>query len=334
MSFSNFLSGLAGAFYGFLQGGPPGAAVGFIIGFGMSVAADALAPDMPSPGQPQTSKLNFPSADEGINIPDVLGTTKLSGNFFQYFGNRKVEVKEETGGKGGGGEEVVTGYKYFLSFAMGICLGPVDYLYAVYVGDDLLWSGALERPAGGLEIVPLGDDIPVKGVLGAAIQAVAMDAVTSSTNPGNMYFYFGTDNQPTNSKMAGNIPNTPPYRGLCFAFFDDNYIGGYNRVPSIRFIVGKFPQLAFNENETIDDYDYNPSHAIWYIMTHDLMANLPEEFMDEITFSGVADVLLTEERGVSILFDRQQTSLAYIETILNHVGGIMQYGCDSNLADE
>lgn len=329
MSFSNFMSGLLGAFYGFIKGGPPGAAIGFVVGFGLSLAADALAPDMPSPGQPQTAKLNFPSCDEGINIPDLLGTVKLSGNFFQYFGSRVVEVTEEAGGKGGGGEEYVTGYKYYLSFAMGIALGPVDYLYAVYSGDDLIWSGALQRPASGVEIVPLGEhftkfglDIPIE------------DEQEPSTVVGNMYFYFGTDNQPTNSKMAVNISDTPPYRGLCYAFFDDVFIGGINRVPNITFIIGKFPQLSFNENETIDDYDYNAPHAIWYIMTNDLMANLPEEFMDSVTFSAVADTLLAEERGLSMLFDRQQTSLAYLETILNHVGGIMQYGCDSNLADE
>ena len=319
MSFGNFFSGLVGAFYGFMKGGPYGAAIGFVVGFVLSLAADALAPDMPSPGQPQTAKLNFPSADEGLPIPDALGTTKLTGNYFQYFGNRTVEVKEETGGKGGSGEEIVTGYKYYLSFAMGICLGPVDYLRAVYSGDDLIWSGALQRPTSGLQIVPL---------------ALVAEEGESAVEIGYMYFYYGTDNQITNSKMAGNISNTPPYRGLCYAFFDDICIGGFNRVPALKFIIGKYPQLSFNENEVIDTYDYNPSQAIWYVMTNDLMANLPEEFMDEVTFSDEADVLLAEERGVSMLFDRQQTSLAYIETILNHVGGIVTYGCDSKLEDE
>jgi len=329
MSFSNFMSGVVGAIYGFIRGGPYGAAIGFVIGFGLSLAADAMAPDMPSPGQPQTAKLNIPTADEGIPIPDLLGITKLSGNYFQYFGSRVVEVTEESGGKGGGGEEYVTGYKYYLSFAMGIALGPVDYLYAVYSGDDLIWSGALQRPASGLEIVPLGEYIEKFGM-----EIPIEDEQEPSTVVGNMYFYYGTDNQAANSKMVANISNTPPYRGLCYAFFDDVFIGGVNRVPSVRFVIGKYPEQSFNENEVIDVYDYNPAHAIWYVMTHDLMADLPEEFMDEVTFSGVADTLLDESRGVSMLFDRQQTSLAYVETILNHVGGIMTYGCDSKLEDE
>lgn len=324
MSFGNFISGVFGGIVGFFIGGPVGAAWGFGIGFGMGVAMDALAPDMPSPGQPQTAELAFPSATEGLNVPDILGTTKLSGNIFQYFGNRTVEVTEKSGGKGGGGgEEYTTGYKYYLSWAMGICLGPVDYIYAVYAGDDLIWSGELVRPvSGGLEIVPLGGDVS-KGIESGDAPVI-----------GNMYFYFGTDDQVSNSKMVGDISNTPAYRGLCYAYFDDNYIGDYNRLPAIKFIIGKFPQLTFNTNEVIDSYDYNPAHAIWYIMTNELMANLPEEFMDEVTFSDSADTLLSENKGVSILFDRQQTALAYLETIMNHIGAIMRYACDGDLSDE
>lgn len=331
MSIQNLISGVIGATLGFFMGGGPiGALKGFAIAFSMSLAMDALAPDMPSPGQPQTAELAFPTTQEGANIPDILGTTKLSGNIFQYFGNRYVEVKEDSGGKGGGGGDVTTGYKYYLSWAMGICLGPSDYLYAVYAGDDLVWSGELEKPAsGGLEILNLGmtsKENPFGGVM----------VVEDEDAPiiGNMYFYFGTDDQEINTIMQGEISNTPAYRGLCYAFFDDCYIGDYNRLPPVKFIIGKFPQLTFNENEIINTYDYNPAHAMWYIMTNDLMAALPEEYVDGITFSDVADILLDEERGISILFDRQQTMLSYIETILNHVSGMMRYGCSGDLADE
>lgn len=335
MSIGNFISGIAYGVVGFfVGGGPAGAAWGFAIGFGMSVAMDALAPDQPSPGQPQTAELAFPSAQEGGNIPDILGTTKLSGNFIQYWGNRVVEIKEDSGGKGsGGGGDVTTGYKYFLSFVMGICLGPTDVLFAVYAGDELIWSGETERPeTGGLEIIVIGETDKTGNV------SVPDD--TDAPFIGNMYLYFGTDDQAINTKMQADKPYTPAYRGLCYAFFDDCYIGKYNRVPPIKFIIGKFPVLEFNENNRIgleDDeieYDYNPVHAIWYIMTNDLMAALPEEFMDAVTFSDVADTIYTERRGVSILFDRQQSTMAYIETIVDHIGAIVRYGCDGDLADE
>jgi len=335
MGFSSLISGIFGGIIGFfVGGGPVGAAKGFAIGFGMSVAMNALAPDMPSPGQPQTAELAFPTTQEGANIPDILGTTKLSGNIFQYFGNRYVEVKEDSGGGGcgggGGGGDVVTGYKYYLSWSMGICLGPVDTLYAIYAGDILVWSGELNRPdSGGLETF-------VVGISGDKAGTMFEIPASEEDSPlvGTVYFYFGTTDQAINTTMQGEISNTPAYRGLCYAFFDDCYIGDYNRLPPVKFIIGKFPQLTFNENEIINTYDYNPAHALWYIMTNDLMAGLPEEYVDETTFSDVADTLLAEERGISILFDRQQTMLSYVETILNHVSGMMRYGCSGDLADE
>jgi len=341
ISFGNIISGIFGGIIGFFSGGPAGAAWGFAIGFGGSLAMDALAPDMPSPGQPQTADLAFPSAEEGINIPDILGTTKLSGNIFAYFNPRTVEVWEEGDsggcGGGGGGEDYLTGYKYFLSWAMGICIGPTDYLYAIYAGDDLIYSAELARPvSGGVQVITLGD---MDTICGNPLPDDQVEQLLTGT----VYFYFGTDDQAINSKMAAKIPDVPAFRGLCYAYFDDCYIGDYNRLPAIKFIVGKRPVLTFNANESInvydDDepahaYDYNPAHAIWYIMTNDLHSGLPEDFLDASNFSDVADVLYEEQRGVSILFDRQQTAQAYIETILTHIGGIMNPSLDGDLSGE
>jgi len=317
MSLGNLFSGISGAVVGFFAGGgPTGAIIGFCIGLGMSVAMDALMPDIPSPGQPQTAELAFPTAEEGKSIPDVLGTTKLSGNIFQYFGNRKKIIKKKHGKSKG----TVVRIDYYLSWAMGICLGPVDALYTIFAGDDVMWEGTLTRPeTGGVEIIALGYE-GVEGQEGREL--------------GNIYFYFGTDDQGINSDMQSEISNTPAYRGFCYAFFDDCFIGTYNRVPSIKFVLKKTPALDFNANHAIGEYDYNPIHAIWYIFTNEMMAMLPEEFLDETTFSDTADTIYTEERGVSILFDRQQTSLAYLETLLNHIGAIIRYSCSGDLKDE
>ena len=446
MSLGNFLSAIGYGIMGFMYGGPWGAAVGFVVGFGISLAMDALAPDMPSPGQPNLSELSLPTADEGLNIPDILGTTKLSGNTFQYFGNNTVEVTEEveTGGKGGGDSETVTtGYKYYLSWAMGICLGPVDTLFSVYAGDSLVYEGDLPRPDSGVSVVTLSaldveygtrsgsvvgwtpaldtglvsegwtlggyqyvltDEIvgglirlsfttstvtaylhytdPSDGVVytspGKPLLDYTLDSIAGTetwlvatpfdgfmswppSNPvdrknykmsvivnyteeyaipqagsdmGTMYFYYGNDSQPVNTKMQANIPNTPPYRGLCYAFFDNVYIGQYNRMPAIKFVVGKFPEHSFNNQHRIGDFDYNPAHAIWYVKSNSRMADLPEEYLDSISFNAAANTLATEGRGVSILFDRQQTAMAYISTILEHANAILRYSSSGDLKDE
>ena len=457
MSFGNFLSAIGYGIMGFLYGGPVGAYIGFVVGFGISLAMDALAPDMPSPGQPNLSELSLPTADEGLNIPDILGTTKLSGNIFQYFGSNTVEVTEqmETGGKGGRGDTqtVVTGYKYYLSWAMGICLGPVDTLFSIYFGDILVYSGDLARPDNGLSIIDLtsatdpptydtrtgtrttytrtldialasrgyiaggyqyvlwSDDDATVGFVDKLLQdsytdytvtaymyrtfpqdggvrtspgkhvfSWTFDPVTkknyivvadpfddlwlgwppdydqdkvqftimfevdyeetyeipSAAGPssGTMYFYYGTDNQPVNAKMQVNIANTPPYRGLCYAFFDNVCIGNYNRMPAIKFVIGKFPEHSFNNQHRIGDFDYNPAHAIWYVKSDSRMAGLPEEYLDSISFNAAANILSTEGRGIGILFDRQQTAMAYITTILEHANAILRYSSSGDLKDE
>ena len=474
MSISNLISGITGAIAGFfIGGGPMGAVYGFSIGFGLSLAADALAPDMPSPGQPQMSELNYPSADEGAVIYDALGTVKSTGNIFHVFGNRTVELTEEVGGKGGGGgEEVTTGYNYYLSLAMGICIGPVDKLYSIWAGEDLAWSGNLERPTDGLytlielsageliaTTVPVTNEVwantfdgPVdaEGAVDGGYQYVKQivpvenydytinsyfitppvvnplasvddyggviesgyvilkarytfegavggseyvdlgtetyirhswddtnkvfrlvvankfpeapsttyswylgigyfdklvffiyhtgtkEVVVSDTRSsmGNAWVYWGTETQEINPKMLADKPDTPAYRHLFYIFFDDVFIGNYNRFPAIKVVYGKYPQLSFNANETIQDFDYNPSHAIWQIMTNQFHSNLPVVYMDAVTFSAGANVLYGEGRGVGILFDRQQTALAYISTILEHVGGIMRYSGSGDLKDE
>jgi len=113
MSITNVISGLSYGVMGFFIGGPVGGVIGFAVGFGMSLLMDHLEPDMPSAGQPQIAELAFPTAQEGLNIPELLGTSVCSGNLFHCFGSRAVKIKKDTGGsKGGGGGEIVTGYEY------------------------------------------------------------------------------------------------------------------------------------------------------------------------------------------------------------------------------
>jgi len=195
MSFSNLMSGISYGVMGFMVGGWYGAAVGFAIGIAMSLAMDALAPDVPSPGGPEISELSYPSAQEGLNIPDVLGTTKLSGNIFQYFGSRVVELEEDAGSKGiGGGGSFVTGYEYYLSWAMGICLGPIDCLYTVYSDNDVLWSGELQRPvSGGVEVIDLTLGESVESVVGVTVTAsVEYSKLASEGYYGGYYRYTFT----------------------------------------------------------------------------------------------------------------------------------------------
>jgi|GEM_PF-3524463 len=81
--------------------------------------------------------------------------------------------------------------------------------------------------------------------------------------------------------------------------------------------------------ETIQDMDYNPAHAIWYILNQ--MVGLPSSWLDAASFNAAAATLYGENRGVSIRFNDQLDALGYVESLLAHVGGVLRYGAGGKL---
>ena len=314
MSTGSIIGATVGAVIGFFIGGPIGAVYGAGVGFSIGMMVDPIVPDISAVGTPDQQGLQIMTSEIGTPIFDVLGTVKCTGNLLWYGLERSVAQTQKTsgGGKGGGGgeETQVTGYKYYMSWAMGLCLGKVNTLYAVYKNDDLVWEGILDLPASGGE-----------------------ETITLSENMGSAVLYFGTDDQVANAKMGAALEDptlNPPYRGLCWAYFDDCYIGDYNRCPTMKFVMRKSPTCSFDSERTFNDiqvYDYNPMHAIWYVLYN--MTGLPESWLHDADFLAAATTIFKEYRGVSILFDRSQAAMSYLETINAHIDNILKYGIDA-----
>ena len=303
-----------------------GMAAGFAIGFfipggslvlGLALGSiggaiggyiDPITPDIPAIGAP-LQELQITTNEIGLPIPDVLGTAKLTGNLLFYGGERSEAVTQEVGGggKGGGGgsQTQVTGHRYYMSWALGICAGPIDEVLTIFRNEDVVWEGNTVRPGSGGEETIVIPDV------------------------GSVTFYFGTDDQAANAALGELMDDATlntPYRGLCWAFFDDCYIGDYNRMPTMRFVLRKTPTKTFSEFNAIQTLDYNPAHAIWYIL-HE-MAGLPETWLDEEDFEEMAAALYGESRGISLLMDSQQSVLNYLESINSHIDAIVRYGGD------
>lgn len=310
MSTGEIIGGIAGGVIGWFAGGPYGAWVGFTIGFGIGGMIDPLIPDTQQAGQPLIGDLVVTTANEGQPLPDILGTPKTIGNIVWYCCDRSAEITEEqeVGGKGGGGSQtVVTGYQYHLTWAEVICLGPIDTLYTIYAGDDVVWEGALNRPgSGGEETITL-------------------------ENMGSATFYFGTDDQMPNSTIGSKLDDSTlniPYRNQCWIFYNDCKIGASQRSPTMKYIVRKSPTVSGLSDLTkdINTYDYNPAHASWYVIN--TMAGLPATYLDSTSFSGVASTLSNEEGGISILFNQQQPADRYLDTIFSHSAMILRPDSD------
>jgi hypothetical protein len=309
MSVGGLIGAAAGGVIGFVVSGfnPVGAFYGASLGFALGMAIDPITPDMPSAGAPDQGD-QVMSGEVGTPIADLAGTAKIAGHLLCYGGERAEPVYgEAAGGKGGGEPDPqVTGYKYYMSWAVGIVAGEADKLYAVYKNDEVVWEGELDCPASGGE------------------ETITLDGMGSAT------LYFGTDDHALNSKVGALLDDptlNTPYRHLCWCFLDDCYIGEYNRAPTMKFVVKKIPANAFSTKHEIDIYDCNPAHAIWYIL-HDL-TGLPESWLHSSDFAAEASTLWGESRGLSILFDRQQSALTYLESINSHIDSILRYGTDA-----
>jgi len=274
---------------------------GAVIGYSLGGYIDPVKPDIKVPGAPAQQGLQVMSNQIGLPIYDVLGTAKITGQLL-FFGkefNQPVYYRIAKGKYG------ISGYKYFASWALGICMGPADTLYTVFRDQDPVWSGELTRPESGGE---------------ATIQIDGM---------GTMVFYFGTDDQMPNTNAGTCLPDVTlntGHRHLCWAFFDACFMNEYNRMPSMSFIVRKHLSLFDEGTSLIETYDANPAHAIWHILKN--KAGLPEEWLHPGDFLSVATTLFSENRGISILFDSHQPAQAYLESINNHVDNILRYGSD------
>lgn len=301
---------VAGAIIGVYTGGAGFALVGYAlmgaaVGFGIGSMIAPTAPDTPAPGEAQWSKLDMPSANEGIVVPDVLGTTKSVGNIFWYANNRVQEIKEKVK-MGKKKKWVTTGYEYYLTWAQGLCMGPVDTLLTIYRHEDVVWSGELERDSTGMATITLA-------------------------GMGVCQFYYGTYDQPIPTVMQtyGTLPATNSgYRGLCYVLMVDCLIGEYNRCPVLRFVYRRSPALEWLPNPSCPYYDYNPAAAIWYILENHTELDT-EEFLDQDEFALVAQTLLEEARGISLLMMTQTEAITYIEGILTHINALFFFDIDS-----
>jgi hypothetical protein len=312
MSVGMVVGGVVGGIIGFVIGGPYGAAIGIAIGAAAGYLVDPAK--VSSPGAPDTQEFSFTTSREGLVIPDVLGTSKMTGNLLFYFENESEEQTESQGGKGGGGSEVVTGYKYYLSWLVGICLGEVDAVLSLFQEQDCIWSGIAENPGDGSPV-----DITVEGF-------------------GRVKFYFGTDNQNEITKIGEFIEDDTlnvPYRHLAYAYFKGCYVGEANRCPTMYFVVSKMPQFSFNTNFQIKGLEYNPAHALWYILN--VRLGLTDgtggtyNFLDSTSFSAVADQLNTEEFGIGVYMGQSMESLTWIQEILKTINGVLYYGVDGKI---
>jgi hypothetical protein len=192
-------SAFGGAFLGFSAatiGGAIGSFAGSVID---SLIIGSLAPDQRIEGA-KLDDLRLTSATEGAVIPRLYGTMRLGGNIIWATDFREEQFRQTQGGGKGSGPKVVTeGYRYYASFAVALCEGPIG-------GVCRIWADG--KPF----------DVP-----GAVIR---VHLGTESQMP-----------DPFIEAKEG-AGQAPAYRGVAYVVFEDLALETFgNRLPQLSFEV-------------------------------------------------------------------------------------------------
>jgi hypothetical protein len=124
--------------------GVSAATIGGVIGSSVGSVVDSWIVSSLAPAQriegPRLDSLRITSSTEGAVIPRLYGRMRIGGNIIWA-----TDFREETstttqgGGKGGGGGKVkTTEYRYYASFAVALCEGPITGIGRIWADGKLL----------------------------------------------------------------------------------------------------------------------------------------------------------------------------------------------------
>jgi hypothetical protein len=158
---------------------------------------DALFGTPRAPAGPRLTSLHLQGSTEGASIPTVFGRVRLAGQMIwaaRFKEHVNVDKVSSGGGKGGGAARNVkqTTYSYSLSFAIGLCEGPIVRVARAWAnGEPLDLSTIAYRLYRGTE--DQAPDALIEAIEGAA--------------------------------------NAPAYRGLAYIVFEDLPLERFGNVP-------------------------------------------------------------------------------------------------------
>lgn len=335
----NVGAGIVGGVIGFFVGGPQGAFLGFSLGY--SLAGIAQGPEAPKSGSMRPDEFQMIQSSESATIPIIFGTSRLAGNYIEYRkGNFQSEAvyAEQEGGKGGGGSSSQqTGYIYKMTFKVGLCMGPVDYLVGIQgsPGMDRIryheTTPAEENDvrdfAGGLDTQKfiawiknfddaeeaddpedIDEPIELTGVVGLSLKGRNDDG-------GGIKFFPGSRTQ-------------SEYRDVCFAKFEDFALGGspaprtylfeLTRFPRVRDIDGDliagFPVNASDNPADAEFGDANPAAVVWEILTDKIWGKgTPADHLNQADFIAAANFYQANRIGVSTSVGDDASNVQLVE---------------------
>lgn len=157
---------------------------------------------------PKLDDLSVQTSTYGSAIPLLYGTMRTAGNVIWSTNLKETRHEQhQRGGKGGGGGgSTQISYTYSVSFAVGLCAGPVSTVRRIWADTKLIYD------------------------------ATASNTQAMEKYPGVVRIHAGCEDQQPDStiEMHEGVGNVPAYRGLCYLTFTDLQLADFaNRIPNV-----------------------------------------------------------------------------------------------------
>jgi hypothetical protein len=235
-------------------------------------------------------------------VPYLAGVRRLAITWLGPAYNQTTEeVTQQSpgGGKAGGGEDQVVGYDYYADVAGLVCLGPVDTLQEVWMDDERVWRGPLNRS---------GDS-----------------ATITIEERGNMTIYWGTSTQPIDSILGAE--GHPAYRGQCYVVFNQLYFGqDKQQAPNVELVVARAPDAAGVGGQKWIGSDVNPVHVVAEWVTNVRWGlGLASSTLDIPQLTAAAMKLAGETIGLSPLITEQTSARTLILKLCEYIDAWPSY---------
>lgn len=285
--------------------------------FAVSFITSQLTAPKPNTEDARAASLDdfdFPRSDEGDPVPWIAGTIRLNSPNTLWYGDYVADpVEQKIKRNLFSSTTVITGYRYYIGFDLGLCLGPEARIRRIWIDDKLVFSGG-----GDFDIVPVAINKP--DLFGGDDRGGGFQ--------GPATFYAGEFDQIRDTYMTEiEGDDYPAYTGQAHIVFKRVYIGTSPQLRKMSFELERMPNpLGLSQAINEIGKDINPISALYDLMTSAVGwggAFVDPADIDDAAFEAAATTLAAEENGCSIKLARPNEVASTIQEILRQIDGVL-----------
>lgn len=267
--------------------------------------------------------LQISNANESYPIPVIFGTQRLAGNYLRYeksqFTNKKITstIEAGKGGQSGGSDSQTVGFRYFLAFEYGLCMGPVDYIHDVISNPGE--KSCFDNPRA---IDEVSEEMSLRTPRG--------------DQKGDIILYRGDNNQGRNGGASDPYDaEGMRYRHVCWVLFKKGFEIGLQPIPQTYvFELTRWPKVAGtgikprgSDNDSDSAYwSANPAAILYEIFTNAVWGRgLDSNLLDLASFVEVSQYFEDKKIGMSFTMEGNATLSDTVDSIRMHVNTIVYW---------